>query len=58
MQKSPSFEFDPEIERNFYKLKRQRAQLIEYEFSMAGGEEQRRTLRDYVPLGAHSQTLA
>ena len=47
MQKSPPFEFDPEIERTFDKLKRQRALLIESEFSMAGGEEaQRRTLRD------------
>jgi len=57
MQKSPLFEFDPEIERTFHKLKTQRALLIESEFSMAGGEEaQRRTLRDYVTLGAHSQT--
>jgi len=57
MQKSPLFEFDPEIERAFYKLKRQRALLIESEFSMAGREEeQRRTLRDYVTPGFHSQT--
>jgi len=39
MQKSPLFEFDPEIERTFHKLKRQRDQLIESEFSMAGAEE-------------------
>jgi len=57
MQKSSLFEFDPEIERIFHKLKRQRALLIESEFSMAGrDEEQRRTLRDYVTPGAHSQT--
>jgi len=50
-------EFDPEIERTFYKLKRQRALLIASESEMAGGEEvQRRTLRDYVTPGAHSQT--
>jgi len=57
MQKSPLFEFNPEIERTFHKLKRQRAQLIESEFSMTGGEAaQRRTLRDYVTSGVHSQT--
>ena len=56
MQKSPLFEFDPEIERTFHKLKRQRAQLIPSISEMAGGEEaQRRTLRDYVTLGVHSQ---
>jgi len=58
MQKSPLFEFDHEIERTFHKLKRQRALLIASQSSMARGEEaQRRTLRDYVTLGAHSQTL-
>jgi len=49
------FEFDPVIERSFQKLKRQRALLSTS--SMAKGEEaQRRTLRDYVTQGAHSQT--
>ena len=57
MQKSPLFEFDPEIERTLHKLKRQRAQLTESTFEMAGGgEEQRRTLRDFVTPGVHSQT--
>jgi len=57
MQKSPLFEFDLEIERTFHKLKRQRALLTASQFEMAGGEEaQRRTLRDYVTPGAHSQT--
>jgi len=57
MQKSPLFEFDLEIEKTFHKLKRQRALLIESEFSMAGREEeQRRTLRNYVTPGVHSQT--
>jgi len=57
MQKGPLFEFDPEIVRTFHKLKRQRAQLIASTSEMAGGEEaQRRTLCDYVTLGAHSQT--
>jgi len=57
MQKSPLFEFDPEIERTLHKLKRQRALLTESEFSMAGREEeQRTTLRDYVTSGVHSQT--
>jgi len=57
MQKSSLFEFDPEIERPFHKLKRQRAQLIASASEMAGGEEaQRRTLRDYVTPGAHSET--
>jgi len=57
MQKSSLFEFDPEIERTFHKLKRKRALLIKFEFSMAGREEeQRRTLRGYVTLGVHSQT--
>ena len=57
MQKNPLFEFDPEIERTFHKLKKQRAQLIESTSKMAGSEEaQRQTLRDYVTLGAHSQT--
>ena len=57
MQKSPLFEFDPEIERTFHKLKRQRALLTASQSSMVGGEEaQRRPLRDYVTLGAHSQT--
>jgi len=45
MQKSPLFEFDPEIERTLHKLKRQSAQLTESNSEMAGGEEaQRRTL--------------
>ena len=40
-----------------HKLKRQRAQLIASASEMAGGEEaQRRTLRDYVTPGVHSQT--
>jgi len=39
MQKSPLFEFDPEIERTLHKLKRQRALLIAFESEMAGGEE-------------------
>ena len=57
MQKSPLFEFDPEIERTLHKLKRQRAQLTESTSEMAGGgEEQRRTLRDFVTPGIHSQT--
>jgi len=57
MQKSPLFEFDPEIERTFHKLKGQGVLLIESEFSMAGREEeQRRTLREYVTPGVHSQT--
>ena len=57
MQKGPLFKFDPEIERTSHKLKQQRALLIASEFEMAGGEKaQRRTLRDYVTLGAHSQT--
>jgi len=57
LQKSPLFEFDLEIERTFHKLKRQRALLIESASEMAGGEEaQRRTLRDYVTSGVHSQT--
>jgi len=57
MQKSPLFEFDPEIERTFHKLKRQRAQLIASTSEMVGGEEvQKRTLRDYVTPGVHSQT--
>ena len=57
MQKSPLFEFDPEIERTLHKLKRQRAQLTESTSEMAGGgEEQRRTLRDFVTPGVHSQT--
>ena len=48
MQKSPLFEFDPEIERTFHKLKRQRVLLIAFKSKMAGGEEaQRRTL--WVP---------
>ena len=56
MQKNPFFEFDHEIERTFYKLKRQRAFLTAS--AMAGGEEaQKRALRDYVTPGAHSQTL-
>ena len=56
MQMSPLFEFDPEIERTFHKLKRQRAQLIAFTSSMVGGEEaQRRTLRDYITPGVHSQ---
>jgi len=42
MQKSSPFEFDPEIEITFYKLKRQRALLIESEFSIAGREEAQR----------------
>ena len=57
MQKSPLFDFNLEIERTFHKLKRQRALLIESEFSMAGREEeQRRTLRDFVTPGVYSQT--
>jgi len=57
MQTSPLFEFDLEIERTFHKLKRQRAQLIPSTFEMAGGgEEQKRTLRDYLTPGVHSQT--
>jgi len=53
MKKNPLFEFDPEIERTFDKLKRQRALLTA--FSMAGGdEEKRQNLRDYVTPGAHS----
>jgi len=40
-----------------HKLKRQKAQLIASASEMAGGEEaQRRTLRDYVTPGAHSET--
>jgi len=55
MQKSHLFEFDPEIESTFHKLKRQRALLIAYESEMAGREKaQRHTLRDYVTPGAHS----
>jgi len=43
MQKNPLFEFDPEIDRTFHKLKRQRALLTKS--SMAAGEKaQRRTL--------------
>ena len=58
MQKSPLFESDPKIETSFHKLKRQRAQLIASTSEMVGGEEaQRRTLRDYVTPGVHSQTL-
>ena len=38
MQKSPLFEFDPEIERTLHKLKRQRAQLTEPTSEMAGEE--------------------
>ena len=57
MQKSHLFEFDPDIERTFHKLKKQRALLIASPSSMAGGgEAQRWTLRDYVTMGAHSQT--
>jgi len=37
MQKSPLFAFDPEIERTFFKLKRQNAFLTTS--AMAGGEE-------------------
>jgi len=56
MQKSPLFEFDPAIKITFHKLKRQRALVTASESSMTGGEEaQRRTLRDYVTSGAHSQ---
>jgi len=62
MQKNPhfraSFEFDPGIERTFHKLKKQK--VLEESTStpmMARGEEaQRRTLRDYVILGAHIKT--
>jgi len=57
MQKSPLFEFNPEIEKTFDKLKRQRASLTASQSLMAGGEEaQRQTLQDYVTMGAHSQT--
>jgi len=57
MQKRPLFKFDLGIERPCHKLKRQRALLIESEFSMAGREEeQMRTLRDFVTPGVHSQT--
>jgi len=53
--KELSFEFHPEIERTFHKLKRQKAFLTTS--SMVGGEEaQRWTLWDSVPSGAHSQT--
>jgi len=55
MQKNPLFEFDPKIERTFYKLKRQRVLLTKS--SLAGGEEtQRWTPRDYITSSAHSQT--
>jgi len=37
MQKNHFFEFDPEIERTFHILQRQRASLTKS--SMAGGEE-------------------
>jgi len=57
MQKSSLFEFDPKIEKTFHKLKRQRALLTASQSVMARGEEaQRRTLRNYVTSGAHSQT--
>jgi len=36
MQNNPLFEVDPEIEKSFHKLKRQRAVLTKS--SMAGGE--------------------
>ena len=39
MQKSPLFEFNPEIERTFHKLKRQKALLTASPSSMAGGEK-------------------
>ena len=54
MQNNPLFEFDLKIERTFHKLKRQRAFLTTS--TMTGGEAQRRTLKDYVTPGAHSQT--
>ena len=54
MQKNPLFKFDPEIERTFHKLKRQRVLLTA--FAMVEGEEaQSRTLIDYGTLGAYSQ---
>jgi len=56
MQKSRLFEYDPETEITFHKLKRQRALLTAS--TMAGGEEaQRQAFRDYVTSGARSQTL-
>jgi len=53
-----SFKFDPGIERAFHKLKKQRAsEEITSTPMMAGGEEaQRRTLPDYVTLGAQTKT--
>jgi len=47
MQKTPLFEFDPEKERTFHKLKRQRALLTASPSSMVGREEaEKRTLGD------------
>jgi len=56
------FEFDPEIEMTFHRLKRhyqleERSKEAAPTSSMVGVEEaQRRILRDYVTPGAHNQT--
>ena len=57
MQNNSLFEFDPEMERTFHKLKMQTVFLTTS--AMAGGEEaHRQTLRDYVTPGAQVKPRA